>query len=118
ESAGKRRSGKPRQGNRWLRATLLEAAWAATRTDTALAARYRRVMRRRGHKKAIIAVAHAMLVIAYHVLHDRTTYPQLGPTSPQLGPRHAAQPQAVRARRRPIRTRGAQGYRVVPEPAA
>ena len=111
ESAGKRRSGKPRQGNRWLRATLLEAAWAATRTDTALAARYRRVMRRRGHKKAIIAVAHAMLVIAYHVLHDRTTYRELGPT-------YDEQRQATRARRRAIHTLEAQGYRVVLEPAA
>jgi len=111
ESAGKRRSGKPRPGNRWLRATLLEAAWAATRTDTALAARYRRVMRRRGHKKAIIAVAPAMLVIAYHVLHDRTTYRALGAN-------YDEQRQAPRARRRAIHTLEAQGYRVVLEPAA
>src|SRR5262245_44049029 len=77
----------------------------------ALAARYRRVMRRRGHKKAIIAVAHAMLVIAYHVLHDRTTYRELGPT-------YDEQRQATRARRRAIHTLEAQGYRVVLEPAA
>src|SRR5262249_56247499 len=44
ESAGKRRSGKPRPGNRWLRATLLEAAWAAPRTDTALAPPHRPVL--------------------------------------------------------------------------
>src|SRR5262249_59490613 len=97
EGAGKRRWGKPRRGNRWLRATLLEAAWAATRTDTALAARYRRVMRRRGHKKAIIAVAPAMLVIAYHVLHDRTTYRALGAN-------YDEQRQATPARRRAIQT--------------
>ena len=53
ESAGKHRSGKTRGGNRWLRTTLVEAAWAATRVEnSALAARYRRVMRHRGHQKA------------------------------------------------------------------
>src|SRR5437660_11619869 len=62
ESAGKHKSGKTRKGNRWLRMTLIEAAAAATRTkDSALQARYRRVMRHRGHKKAVVAVAHAML---------------------------------------------------------
>jgi transposase len=111
ESAGKRRAGTLRKGNRWLRATLLEAAWAATRTHTALAARYRRVMRHRGHKKAVIAVAHAMLVIAYYLLRDHTTYRELGRD-------YYDQRQATRARRRAIHTLEAQGYRVVLEPAA
>src|SRR5262245_49277621 len=69
ESAGKHKSGKTPSGNRWLRKALTEAALAAIRAkDTALASRYRRVMRHRGHRKAVIAVAHAMLVIACHVL--------------------------------------------------
>lgn len=111
ESAGKRRSGKARKGNRWLRATLVEAAWAATRTNTALAARYRRVMRHRGHKKAVIAVAHAMLVIVYHLLTTQTTYRELGGD-------YADRHHADRARRRAIHTLEAQGYRVMLEAAA
>ncbi len=68
ESAGKHKSGKTRKGNRWLRMALIEAAGAAIRTkDSALAARYRRVMRHRGHKKAVVAVAHAILRVVYHV---------------------------------------------------
>ena len=111
ESAGKQRSGHMRKGNGWLRATLVEAAWAATRTNTALAARYRRVMRHSGHKKAVIAVAHAMLVIAYHVLAEQTTYRELGYD-------YFDRRYAERARRRAVRTLEEQGYRVVLEPAA
>lgn len=74
-SAGKRKSGKTRKGDPWLRAALIEAAHAASRTkDTALSALYRRLVVRRGKKKAIVAVAHRILVIAYHVLTDATTY--------------------------------------------
>jgi transposase len=69
EKAGKHKSGKTRKGNRWLRTALVEAANAAVRTkDSALAARYGRIMRHRGHKKAILAVEHAMLRVVYHVL--------------------------------------------------
>jgi transposase len=79
ESAGKHKSGKTRRGNRWLRAALTEAALAAIRTsNSAFTARYRRIMRHRGHKKAVLAVAHAMLVTAYHVLARQTTYQELG----------------------------------------
>ena len=61
ESAGKQKSGKTRQGNRWLRAALTEAALSAIRSsNTAFAARYRRLQRHRGHKKAVIAVAHSL----------------------------------------------------------
>src|SRR5438874_11264157 len=68
ESAGKHRSGKIRKGNRWLRGALIQAALAGgTRaTKGAFAARYRRVMRHRCHKKAVAAVAQAMLVAAYY----------------------------------------------------
>jgi transposase len=79
ESAGKHKSGKTRKGNTWLRAALIEAALGATRTkNSAVAARYRRVLRHRGHKKAIVAVAHSLLVTAYHVLARETTYQELG----------------------------------------
>jgi transposase len=79
ESAGKRRSSHIGPGNPWLRATLVEAAWAATHaTHTYLAAQYRRLAARRGHKRALIAVAHTILLIAYRIIRDGTTYEDLG----------------------------------------
>jgi hypothetical protein len=79
ESAGKHTNGKPRKGNRWLRTTLTEAALAAIRVkDSRLAARYRRIMRHRGHKKAVVAVAHTILVIVYHMLAQQSSYQELG----------------------------------------
>jgi transposase len=80
ESAGKRMSGKTRRGNRWLRAMLVECAWAAARTKGSyLAAQWARLARRRGGKKATVAVAHTILVVAYHLLRDGTFYEDLGP---------------------------------------
>jgi transposase len=63
ESAGKRKSGKSRHGNRWLRAALGTAAMAATRTKdkTYLGARYQRLVPRLGKKKAVVAVKHSIL---------------------------------------------------------
>jgi transposase len=79
ESAGKRKSGTTGQGNPWLRSTLVEAAWAAVRTKGSyLAAQYHRLAARRGAKRAILAVAHSILVIIYHLLRDGTTYQDLG----------------------------------------
>jgi transposase len=79
ESAGKRRTGRTRQGNNALRTVLIEAALAASRTKgTALQGRYFRIRRHRGHKKAIVAVAHQILEIAYHLLVRETTYQELG----------------------------------------
>jgi transposase len=80
ESAGRRRSGKTRKGDSWLRVALIEAAnSAAARTkDTYLRAQYLRIRRRRGHKKAIVAVAHSILVSAYHVLQQGLSYQELG----------------------------------------
>ena len=78
ESAGKRRSGKTRKGSKWLRAALTEAAWAASHTRSYLGAQYHRFARRRGKKKAVVAVGHSILVIAYHILKDGTTYHELG----------------------------------------
>jgi transposase len=69
ESAGKRLSGKARKGNRALRAALSQAAHAAARTkNTYLSAQYHRLAARRGKKRAILAVAHSILVIAYHLI--------------------------------------------------
>ncbi len=80
ESAGKRKSGKTRKGDRWLRRFLMEAGWAVSRAEgTYLWSLYHRLARRRGKKKATVAVAHAMLVIAYHILKDKLPYRELGP---------------------------------------
>lgn len=80
ESAGKRKSGSTGRGNRWLRPALVEAARAAARTrGTYLSAHYRRLAARRGAKRAALAVAHSILVIAYRLLTDGTTYRDLGP---------------------------------------
>ncbi len=79
ESGGKRLSGRITKGNGWLRAMLGECAWSAARTrSTYLAAQYHRLARRRGPQKAAVAVAHSILVIAYHVLHDHQPYADLG----------------------------------------
>jgi transposase len=79
ESAGKRRTGRTRQGNRWLRQAVVQAAWAASHAKgTYLAARYRRVCRRRGPKRALLAVGHTLLVIVYQVLKRRAPYRELG----------------------------------------
>lgn len=79
ESGGKRQSGKTRKGNRWLRQALIEAAHGASHTkDTYLSSQYRRLVGRRGKKRALVAVGHSLLVIAYHVLHRQATYVELG----------------------------------------
>ena len=81
ESAGKRKSGKTRRGNPTLKTALVVAANAAAHTkDTFLAAQYRRIKARAGHKKAIVAVAHSILIIAYHILKDKKPYEELGST--------------------------------------
>jgi len=79
ESAGKRRSGKTRRGNRWLRTALVEAGSAAGRTKhTALGARYRRLRAHVGHQRAVLAVGRNVLEIAYHLMAEATTYRELG----------------------------------------
>jgi transposase len=80
ESAGKRRSGRTTKGDRWLKRILVQAAWAASHTKgTYLAGQYRRLAKRRGCKRALVAVGHTLLVIMYHVLKRGTTYAELGP---------------------------------------
>jgi len=78
ESAGRQGKGGIGQGHKVLRAALTEAAQAASRSHTYLAAQYKRIARKRGAKKAVIAVAHSILVIAYHIIKDGTTYHDLG----------------------------------------
>jgi transposase len=79
ESAGKQRSGKTRQGNRALRTGLTQMAHAATRTKgTYLSALYHRLAARRGKKRAITAVAHSIVVSAFHMLARHEPYHELG----------------------------------------
>jgi transposase len=79
-SANKRRTGKTRKGQKWLRTALTEAAWAASRTkDTYLGAQFHRLRVRRGPKRAAVAVAHSILTIVYHLMKDPTaTFQELG----------------------------------------
>jgi transposase len=106
ESAGKRHSGKTRKGNRYLRTALIEGGLATTRaTGTALQARYYRVKRNRGHKKAVVAVGHQILEIAYYIMRDGVSYQELGPD--YFDRRHRN-----RAVRRHVRQLEALGYRV------
>ena len=79
ESAGKRLSGKPRKGSAWLRRSLCQAAWAASHTkETYLAARFHRLAARKGKKRAIVAVAHTILVSLYHMLKNQQPYRESG----------------------------------------
>jgi len=79
ESAGKRRSGKTRKGNRALRTALVESAHGAVRKKGSyFGAQYRRIAARRGKKKALIAVAHSLAVGIYHIVKNQTGYRELG----------------------------------------
>ena len=79
ESAGKRRSNRMKKGAPWLKTTLIQCAWAASRKKSSyLQAQYLRIRSRRGAKKAIGAVAASMLTAAYHMLQNGTFYEDLG----------------------------------------
>ncbi len=105
-SANKRLSTKTGKGNRWLRQALIEAANAAARSKgTFLGAYYQRLRKRMGHKKAIVALAHRILVIIYHLLKEQQPYRELGPD-------HAEEKAAEMARRRALRTLEHLGYDV------
>ena len=112
ESAGKRHSGKTRKGNRWLRAALVEAAQAASRSrNSYLAAQYRRLAARRGRKRAAVAVGHTILVIAYALLRRPGPYRDLGPTYFDERDRQAVE-------RRCVRRLEALGFKVTLQPDA
>jgi transposase len=79
QSAGKRKDGKTRKGNRWLRRALGQAAWAASASKKSyLAAQFRRLCARRGKARAIVAVAHTLLGITYYLLKTGAQYVELG----------------------------------------
>ncbi len=111
ESAGKNRSGRTPKGSRWLKTALVQAAHAAARTQTYLGAQYRRLRSRSGPAKAAVAVAHSILVIAYHLLRDGTDFHDLGPG--YFDERHKD-----RALKRLTRRIEQLGYAVTIQPAA
>lgn len=105
-SGGKRRRAKTRKGSPWLRGALAEAAWAAGRCKAGyLPEQARRLTARRGKKRAIVAVGHTILVIAYHLLARGTTYTD-------LGPEHFDRRDADRVKRRSIKRLESLGYEV------
>ena len=114
ESAGKRKgSGSTGHGNPYLARVLGEAAVAASKTDTFLGERYRRIARRRGKKRAIVAVGRSILVIVWHLLSDpEARFHDLGAGfyDTRIGPE--------RAKRNHIRQLEALGYKVTLDPAA
>jgi len=103
-SANKRLSTKTGKGNRGPRQALIEEALAAARSKgTFLGAYYQRLHKRMGHKKAIVALAHRILVIIYHLLKEQQSYRELGPA-------HVDQKAAEVAKRRALRTLEQLGY--------
>jgi transposase len=111
-SGGKRHSGRPTKGNRWLREILVECAWAASHTrDTYLAAQFWRLARRLGKKRAAVAVGHSILVIAWQLLTDQCDYQDLGGD-------YFAQRDSDRQRQRLVSQLQALGFRVTLDPIA
>lgn len=97
-SAGKRLSGKTTKGSQWLRSALVEAAHGAARSkNTYLGEQYRRLARRIGKKKALIAVAHSILIIIYHILKEEKTYQELGSAHFEERERDAVKRRALRS---------------------
>jgi transposase len=78
QTGGKRLSGKIRKGNRWVKAVLVQGAHAAGKTNTYLGEQYRRLRKRRGSKRAAVAVGHSMFVIVYHMLKTGESYHEKG----------------------------------------
>jgi len=79
QSGGKRRSGRTSKGNRWLRCALVQSAWAVShKSNCFLTAQFYRRAARQGEKKAIVATAHQLLVIAFYILRDGTIYRERG----------------------------------------
>ena len=79
ESAGKKKSGKTTKGNQALRVALCECAWGASRKKNSyFSAQYKRLVGRRGKKRAIVALGHTLLIIVYHVIKNKMIYQELG----------------------------------------
>lgn len=111
-TGGKRRSGKTRKGQNWLRPALVEAAWAASRTKTYLGAQYWRLRSRRGEKRAAVAVAHSIITIVYHLLAN----PEAVFT--ELGGDFFLKRDAEQEKRRSVRKLEALGFTVALTPVA
>jgi transposase len=112
-TGGKRRSGTPTKGNRWLGEVLIECAWAAAHTrETYLAAQFWRLARRIGKKKAAGAVGHSILVIAWHLLSNDCDYQDLG------GDWFARRADHDRRKTHLVKQLQALGYSVTLQPAA
>ena len=100
-SGGKRLSGRTRKGNTYVRAALVQAAWGATRKKNCyLSSQYQRLVKRLGRKKALVAVAHSLLVIIYHVLQSDQSYTELG--GDYFDRQHVEQQRAYDIRRLPM----------------
>jgi transposase len=111
-TGGKRRSGKPTKGNRWLAEVLTECAWAAARSrDTYLAAQLLAAGRRIGKQKAAVAVGHSILVICWYLLDGDCDYHDLGGD-------FFIRRDSDRARQRAVAQLQALGYQVTLQPAA
>jgi transposase len=111
ESAGKRGSARTGKGNALLRTALTEAAWAASHTKTYLGTQFHRLAAKRGKKRAIIAVAHTILTIVYHLLKKSTAYQELGVN-------YFDQRSKEATTRRAVRRLEALGYQVILQPVA
>ena len=113
QSGARTRAGKIGKGNPYLKGVLGEASAAAGKTGTFLGERYRRLARRRGKLKALVAIARSILVIVWHLLADRTTrYHDLGAGY------HASRIDKNRKTRNHVRQLEALGYSVTLAPAA
>ena len=113
QSGAIQRSGKTGRGNPYLKGALGEAAAAAAKTNTFLGERYRRIVKRRGKLKALVAVARSILVIIWNMLNDPTArYADLGADY------HATRINTERRTRNYVTQLMAMGYRVTLEPAA
>ena len=111
-SGNKRRSGKTRHGQNWLRAALVEAAWAASRTkDTYLCSQFHRLRARRGDKRAAVAVAHSILIVVHHLLAKPEAVFQ------ELGGDYFLKRNAEQEERRAVRKLTALGFTVTLTPA-
>jgi transposase len=111
ESAGKRRRGRTRKGNRYLRRVLVQCAWAARKTPTYLGRTFRRLEARLGGKKAAMAVGHKILVIVYHLLAEGSFYDE--ERYDRLQPRQEEQ-----QRKRAVKALERLGYQVTLERVA
>lgn len=112
ESAGKRLSGKTHKGNPWLRCLLVQAAHSVSHQKRSyLREQYRRIAKRRGAKRAAVAVAHSILVIIYHLLRNQTTSQEKGEAFFEEQVRQGTEKRLVRQLTR-------LGYRVELQPLA